>query len=573
MKPNDTVILEIAVDRLNEKGVFVAKEMLSTLHDVLNAEKRAMIPPLQRRPQFRFFVMHTQGRVRFFFETEKKYREFLESQLYAHYSNIEINESELPFAPESEFFVQQAMVSSLSSDLIKLYVNLKDRTEKETIDPLSSLTSVLAKSAKDEVAFFRVDFAPLEDKNFREGTARDIISHQKMPDFWKRFLLSHGWWARIIFFPFILFFKFCTLLFGNHTPTESEKKDTLPGDDQKFDGYGYSTRIIIASQKNNRTRELASSLTIFASPSGAKFAASAPQRLSYERTLLSYSPFRSILSVTELAGLVHMPTVYVKTPGVNWVVTRRFEPPHNLPPAEKPNTPIGISNFRGSREEFGIQPVDRARHTYIIGKTGMGKSTLLENMIYSDILAGRGVGLIDPHGDLAETILRSIPKSRTNDIVLFDPADTDFPIAFNMLESPSPELRPIVGSGLVSIFKKMFADSWGPRLEYILRNTILTLLTVPDATLVSIPLILTHESYRKKIISKLDDPLLVQFWTQEFDKMAPNMVSEAVNPILNKVGQFLSSPILRNILGQPKNPFSMRWVMDNGKIFIVNLSK
>lgn len=203
----------------------------------------------------------------------------------------------------------------------------------------------------------------------------------------------------------------------------------------------------------------------------------------------------------------------------------------------------------------------------------MGKSTLLENMIYSDILAGRGVGLIDPHGDLAETILASIPKSRTNDIVLFDPSDTAYPIAFNMLESPSPELRPIVGSGLVSIFKKMFSESWGPRLEYILRNTILTLLTIPDSTLISIPLLLTHESYRKKVVGKLKDPILVQFWTQEFEKMSPNMMSEAVNPILNKVGQFLSSPILRNILGQPKNPFSMRWVMDNGKIFIVNLSK
>lgn len=213
----------------------------------------------------------------------------------------------------------------------------------------------------------------------------------------------------------------------------------------------------------------------------------------YSDTLAPYSPYKSMLSVTELAGLVHMPTLYVKTPGVNWVTSRRFEPPHNLPHAEKPNTPIGVSNFRGHKTDFGIQPVDRARHTYIIGKTGMGKSTLLENMIYSDILAGRGVGLIDPHGDLAETILRSIPKSRTNDIVLFDPADTEFPIAFNMLESPSPELRPIVGSGLVSIFKKMFADSWGPRLEYILRNTILTLLRVPEATLVSIPLILTNE--------------------------------------------------------------------------------
>jgi len=203
----------------------------------------------------------------------------------------------------------------------------------------------------------------------------------------------------------------------------------------------------------------------------------------------------------------------------------------------------------------------------------MGKSTLLENMIYSDIMSGRGVGLIDPHGDLADTILKNIPKSRTNDIVLFDPSDTEFPIAFNMLDNPRPELRPIVASGLVSIFKKMFAESWGPRLEYILRNTILTLLLVPDTTLISIPLILTHEAYRKKIVSKISDPILVQFWTQEFERMAPAQMSEAINPILNKVGQFLSSPILRNILGQPKNPFSLRWIMDNGKIFIVNLSK
>ena len=280
-----------------------------------------------------------------------------------------------------------------------------------------------------------------------------------------------------------------------------------------------------------------------------------------------------ILNSTELAGLVHLPTLYVKTPGINWVTTRKFEPPHNLPTVDSPNTPIGMANYRGHNEDFGLKPVDRARHTYIIGKTGMGKSTLLENMIYTDILNGRGVAVIDPHGDLVETILANIPKSRTNDIVLFDPADQDFPIAFNMLENNRPELRPIVAGGLVSIFKKMFAESWGPRLEYILRNAILTLLLVPDTTMISIPMLLTHEAYRKKIVAKIDDPILVQFWTQEFEKMSPSMMSEAVNPILNKVGQFLSSPILRNILGQPKNPFSLRWVMDNGKIFLVNLSK
>lgn len=547
--------------------------MLSTLHDVLNFEKKSLFPPLRKRPTFRFFVVHSEGRIRFFFETPKKHKDFLESQLYAHYNNIEITESALPFSETQEFFTKEAHLEKINNTIIKLYVNLKDRTEKETIDPLSPLTSVLSHSEKDEISFFRVDFSPLRDEDFRSEKSQKIIT-APWSNRRKIFHLTHDWWLNFFLWPWIflkIFFGFFLGKSSENSENFSEKNDEIL---EKFSTYGYSTRIVIASTKSHRNKEIASSLTIFSSPNGGRFISNKKNiRKPYSKTLGNFSPFKSILSVTELAGLVHMPTIYVKTPGVNWVTTRRFEPPYNLPHANEPNTPIGISNFRGKKENFGIQPVDRARHTYIIGKTGMGKSTLLENMIYSDILAGRGVGLIDPHGDLAETILRSIPKSRTNDIVLFDPADTEFPIAFNMLESPSPALRPIVGSGLVSIFKKMFADSWGPRLEYILRNTILTLLRVPNATLVSIPLILTNEGYRKKIVSTLDDPLLVQFWNEEFDKMSPNMVSEAVNPILNKVGQFLSSPILRNILGQPKNPFSMRWIMDNGKIFIINLSK
>ncbi len=153
-----------------------------------------------------------------------------------------------------------------------------------------------------------------------------------------------------------------------------------------------------------------------------------------------------------------MPTIYVQTPGINWVVTKKFEPPANLPmiDANPECTPLGVTNFRGSDVPFGVMPNDRRRHIYIIGKTGMGKSTLLENMIYDDIIKGRGVGLVDPHGDLAETILRCIPKTRTNDVILFDPSDAKFPIAFNMLEQVEPGLRPIVASGLVGVFKKIF---------------------------------------------------------------------------------------------------------------------
>lgn len=203
----------------------------------------------------------------------------------------------------------------------------------------------------------------------------------------------------------------------------------------------------------------------------------------------------------------------------------------------------------------------------------MGKSTLLENMIIDDIRKWRWVAVIDPHGDLAEWVIGFIPKSRTNQTIIFDPSDTDWPIAFNMLDNVKPEHRPLVASGLVWIFKKIFGDSWGPRLEHILRNTILALVEYPNSTLISIPLMLTSDVFRNKVVNKITDPVVKKFWTWEFAKMAPNQKVEAAGPILNKVWQFLSSTILRNVLGQPKNSFSVRWAMDNKKIIIVNLSK
>jgi len=216
---------------------------------------------------------------------------------------------------------------------------------------------------------------------------------------------------------------------------------------------------------------------------------------------------------------------------------------------------------------------DRRRHIYIIGKTGMGKSTLLENMIYSDIMSGKGVGVIDPHGDLADTVLSFIPSSRTNDVVLIDPADRDFPVAFNMIENIDPVYNTIVCSGLVGIFKKIYAESWGPRLEHILRNTILSLLEYPGTTMLGITRILQDDVFRKKVVSCIKDPIVKSFWVNEFSKMQDKMRVEAISPILNKVGQFLSSPIIRNIVGQSKSAIDLRFAMDKSKIVIVNLSK
>lgn len=210
---------------------------------------------------------------------------------------------------------------------------------------------------------------------------------------------------------------------------------------------------------------------------------------------------------------------------------------------------------------------------YIIGKTGTGKSTLIQNMVISDIREGNGLCLIDPHGDLAEGILDFIPKKRVKDVIYFNLADLEYPIALNPLERIHPDLHHLVVSGLISVFKKLWPDFWGPRLEHILRHSILTLLEYPGSTLLDIPRLLTNNEFRKDVLRHITHPQVKDFWLLEFEKYSAWLKSEATAPILNKVGQFLTSVPLRNIVGQKENTFKIRSVMDEGKILIVNLSK
>ncbi|MBI1833851.1 MAG: type IV secretion system DNA-binding domain-containing protein [Candidatus Andersenbacteria bacterium] len=236
-------------------------------------------------------------------------------------------------------------------------------------------------------------------------------------------------------------------------------------------------------------------------------------------------------------------------------------------------TVVGQTNFRGQHRPFGIYEDDRRRHLYIIGKTGVGKTTLIENMILQDVANGKGVALVDPHGDVAERVLESIPPERINDVIYFDPADVEHPIAFNVLEAVDPQYKYLIASGLVSSLKKIWADSWGPRLEYILRNTILALLDYPGSTMLGIMRLLADKEYRKKVVEKIQDPVVKSFWINEFANYNERFRSEAISPIQNKVGQFLSSAIIRNIVAQPKSTIDMNAVMNEGKILLMNVSK
>lgn len=234
---------------------------------------------------------------------------------------------------------------------------------------------------------------------------------------------------------------------------------------------------------------------------------------------------------------------------------------------------FGETNFRDKRVRFGIKPDDRRRHMYVIGKTGVGKTTLIENMVVQDIREGRGVAVVDPHGEFASMMLDFVPRERVEDVVYFNPADLDFPIAFNAIEQVAVEYRHLVAAGLMAVFKKIWVDAWSARMEYILSNTLLSLLEVPDSTLLGVNRMLADKSYRQDIVGRLNDPVVKAFWLNEFEKYDDRFRAEAVAPIQNKVGQFVSNPLIRNVIGQTKSKINLREVIDGKKILIVNLSK
>jgi CxxC-x17-CxxC domain-containing protein len=242
-------------------------------------------------------------------------------------------------------------------------------------------------------------------------------------------------------------------------------------------------------------------------------------------------------------------------------------------PDESDTNYFAETNFRGRKQRFGIKRKDRQRHTYIVGKTGMGKSTLLENLTIQDIRAGHGVGIIDPHGEFAEKMLDFIPQDRIKDVVYFNPADMQFPIGFNIMEGVGDDQRHLVSAGLMGVFKKIWPDVWSARMEYILSNTVLALLEYPGSTLLGINRMLSDKEYRLKVVDYLKDDVVKAFWTQEFAKYTERFTQEATPAIQNKIGQFITNPLMRNIIGQEHSTFDVRKMMDEEKILIMNLSK
>ncbi|MBK7394420.1 MAG: type IV secretion system DNA-binding domain-containing protein [Chloracidobacterium sp.] len=247
--------------------------------------------------------------------------------------------------------------------------------------------------------------------------------------------------------------------------------------------------------------------------------------------------------------------------------------PEIEPTATNEVTVFAQTSFRNELKPFGIRQTDRRAHMYLLGKTGTGKSTLLETLMLDDIRKGKGMALLDPHGDLVQRVRALIPDERQADVIDFDLTRTDQPFGFNPLANVAVDKRPLACSGLIQVFKHLWNDSWGPRLEHILRNCLLALLDYPPADLSDISKILSDKEFRNKVMTFVQNDKVKEFWTDEYDKYPERFRVEAISPIQNKVGAFLSHPLLRKILTDPSEKLSLRLIMDSGKILLVNLAK
>jgi len=577
--------LRIQVPKNNEKTPLAAEQMFAALHGIFRRGKSF-------QDYFSFEIASREKYVQFYVHVPVHLKDFVEGQIYSQYPTAEIAEVDDYVMEEKEridkgqlkFEGTELTLTSLDVYPIKTFLSFE-------VDPLSGITGVLSKVEKSEEIWIQILAKPATDKWRAKG-----LSHVKAV---KSGSVNQQGVMTSIFGSFLHFVSGVleTILTGVTPPSskaEAEKTETrlsgseeegLKGVETKASKLGFEAKIrIIAFAPDSHIARSKLLATIAAFKQFNLLNLNGFQEGTIRNDLNFYELYRwraflengYILNIEELASIFHLPNISVETPNIVWAGSKKGEPPANLPIEE--NVPSGEltifaqTNFRHMSHNFGIKLADRRYHMYAIGKTGTGKSTMLENMIIDDIREGRGVAVVDPHGDLIKHLLNYVPEERIQDVIVFSPADRLYPIGFNVLENVDPDLKNIVASGVVGIFKKIFGESWGPRLEYILRNTILALLDYPNATMLGITKILVDQDFRNRVIDKIQDPVIKDFFVNEYEKYDQKFRTEAIAPIQNKVGQFLSSTTIRNIVGQPVSTINIEEIMNKGKILFLDLS-
>jgi len=548
----DSVLLQVALPRENEIKIDAAEQLFSSFSSIKKGNWRT--PP----QHLSFEIVGTPGDIRFYVHVPQKLKDLVEKQINGAYPDADITvvdendpKQKSIIGNEYNIFSEKGKVAFASLSLSEAdYVPLKIYKDIP-VDGLSMMTSVLAKMTEGEGAAIQVIISPADSSWKKKGRSHiaDEKKHESDPE----------------------------------KATYSVDPRELEGIENKIGKLGFHTTIrIVVSSTSEEAAEahlnnIESAFGQFTSANEFKKNRIIFKAMFMRDFIYRYWPMRkqtSILSSEELATIYHFPNKSITTPHIFWLTSKRAPAPTQIATS---GLFIGSSKFRGLSKPVHILEEDRQRHMYIIGKTGTGKSEFLKEMILQDIKNGEGVAVIDPHGDLIEGILPLIPPKRAEDVIIFDPSDTQRPVGLNIMEAYTEEQKHYIVSSIIGLFYKLYDPHQtgivGPRLEHGIRNAMLTVMAEPGMTFIEVQRALTDSSFVQELLPKVTDPIIRRYWTDQIAQTNDFHKSEVLDYIVSKFGRFVTNKLMRNIIGQSKSSFDFRKVMDEKKILLINLSK
>ena len=544
----DSVLLQVSVPRNNETKIDAMEQLFSGLTTI---KKGGWQQKFNIQPVISFEIVARQEDIRFYVWCPKKIKYLVERQINGSYSEAEVTEVD-----EYNVFTEGGKVAYKSLQLGKSnFYPIKTFKDLAT-DPMSTITSAMAKMGPGEAAVIQLLISPTEVPWQKEGS--HFISETKKQE-------SDPEKARYSV--------------GAKTLEAVENKVGKPG-------FETSVRVVVVAESEDVAKShlsnIAGSFAQFASDLNSLKGRKVYQKGSFmEDFLYRYQPMfnifgnhLSILNTEELATIFHFPNKQVATPHIFWLNAKTAPAPSQI---ATEGLFLGVSSYRGVKRQVYIGDEDRMRHVYVIGKTGTGKSELLKDMILQDIREGKGVCFMDPHGDAIEDILKLIPPERAEDVIYFNPSDTERPMGFNLLEAQTEDQKHFAATAVINMMYKLF-DPYktgivGPRFEHAVRNAMLTAMSEPGSTFVEVMRILTDARFVQELLPKVTDPIIRRYWTDQIAQTSDFHKSEVLDYITSKFGRFVTNKLIRNIIGQSQSSFDLRNVMDSGKILLINLAK
>lgn len=552
----DSTLLQVALPRDNEIKIDAAEQMFSAISSI---GKSGMFNFLRTQPHLSFEIVGMPGDIRFYINTPNKLRDLVEKQIHGAYPDAEIvvvdeqslRKKDAVLGNEYNIFSKEGKVAFASLRLKSSnYLPIKVYKDLPT-DPLSSITSVLAKMTEGEGAAIQVIVSPSDSKWKKQG--RTYISKTKKAEA------------------------------NPETAKYAADAKELESIENKIGKSGFNViiRIVVSSTTQEAAQahlgNITSAFSQFAAANSFRKSKYLLKSMFMADFIYRYMPLfgkTGVLSSEELATVFHFPNKSITTPNIHWITAKRAPAPAQIPES---GLYLGMSRYRGLAKPVYMSLDDRRRHMYIIGKTGTGKTEFLKDMIMQDIRSGQGLAVIDPHGDLIEDVLLLTPPQRAEDIILFDPSDTQRPMGLNMLEAQTEDQKHLIVTSIIGLMYKLFDPHQtgiiGPRFEHAIRNAMLTVMYEPGATFIEVVRALTDATFVQELLPKVQDPVIRRYWTDQIAQTSDFHKSEVLDYIVSKFGRFVTNKTIRNIIGQSKSAFSFRDIMDNGKILLVNLSK